>query len=87
MGRPIVPIEQCDTLGTVGDVIFADWMQYMMIEKGGLQAASSMHVLFLSDQQTFRWIFRTNGMPWWKTALTPFKGSNTLSPFLVLQSR
>lgn len=87
MGRPVIPIEQCSTLGTVGDVIFADMSQYIVIDKGGLQAASSMHVAFLTDEQVFRFTYRVDGQPRWQTALTPYKGSNTLSPFITCAVR
>lgn len=87
-GRPVVPIEHCATLGTVGDVILADMSQYLMIDKGGVQAASSIHVQFLTDQQVFRFIYRVDGQPMWSSALTPASGSgNTLSPFVALATR
>lgn len=87
LGRPIQPIEQCSTLGTQGDVILADFGQYVLIEKGGIQSASSIHVYFDTDQTAFRWTLRTNGRPWRKTALTPFKGSATQSSFVTLDAR
>src|SRR3990172_4314221 len=34
LGRPITPIEQCEALGTVGDIVFADFGEYLVIEKG-----------------------------------------------------
>jgi hypothetical protein len=52
--------------------------------KGGIQRASSIHVEFLTDQEVFRWILRTNGAPWRSSAITPYKGSFTLSPFVAL---
>jgi HK97 family phage major capsid protein len=87
MGRPIVPIEQAAALGTVGDILFANLKQYAIIEKGGLNAAQSIHVQFLTDENTFRWTARNNGQPIWKSAITPYKGSATMSPFIVLASR
>lgn len=87
-GRPIIPFEQCETLGTVGDIILADWSQYLMITKGaGPQTASSMHLRFDYDEQVFRWTFRLDGQPAWKAALTPYKGSATQSPFVTLATR
>jgi HK97 family phage major capsid protein len=86
-GRPIVPTEFNATLGTVGDIILGDWSQYILIDKGGVQAASSIHVQFLTDQTAFRWIYRVDGQPLWNSALTPFKGSNTTSPFVTLATR
>ena len=88
-GRPVITIEQCATTGTVGDVILADFGQYLMVDKGDMQTATSIHVRFLTDENTFRYIYRCDGQPWWKTALTPFSGtsSQSRSPFVVLQSR
>lgn len=86
-GRPLIPIEQAATLGTVGDMMLVDLSQFLLIRKGGLQAASSMHVRFIYDEMTFRWTMRISGQPLWKSALTPAKGSNTQSPFITLATR
>jgi HK97 family phage major capsid protein len=86
-GRPVIPIEQCSTLGATGDIILGDLSQYIGIDKGGIQAASSVHVRFLYDEQVFRFTYRVNGAPSWNTALTPYKGTNTLSPFVTLANR
>lgn len=86
-GRPVVPVEQCSALGTVGDIIYADLSQYQMIDKGGLQSAMSIHVRFLYDEGTFRFTYRADGQPRWNSALTPYKGSTTVSPFVTLAAR
>jgi len=86
-GRPVVPIEQCATVGDVGDVIFADFSQYVLIDKGSMQSASSIHVKFLTDETAFRFVYRVDGQPLWASKLTPYKGSNTLSPFVVVETR
>lgn len=86
-GVPIVATEYNATVGTQGDIALTDLSQYQLIEKGGIQAASSMHVQFLTDQMAFRFTYRVDGAPLWKTPLTPFKGSNTISPFIVLDTR
>ncbi len=86
-GRPVVPIEQCSTLGTVGDIILADMSQYVAAEKGGMQSAASIHVRFLYDESCFRFTMRVDGQPLWNSALTPANGSNTLSPFVALATR
>lgn len=86
-GRPVIPIEQAATLGTVGDIVLADLSEYLLIRKGGLDAATSMHVKFVEDELAFRFVMRVNGQPKWKTALTPAKGSNTQSPFVALATR
>jgi HK97 family phage major capsid protein len=86
-GRPVIPIEHCETLGTVGDIVLADMGMYYTLSKGGLQQATSMHVKFLTGEQAFRWTLRIDGQPALKSALTPFKGSGTLSPFVTLATR
>ncbi len=87
LGRPVVPVEYCATLGTVGDIIFADFSQYAAIEKGGIQTAVSMHVQFTTAEMAYRFLYRFDGMPTWDSALTPYKGTNTLSPFVALATR
>ena len=87
MGRPVMPVEWCPTLGTVGDIVLADLSQYVTINKGGLDSAMSIHLRFDYDEMAFRFIFRVDGQPWWSSALTPFKGSNSQSCFIVLQTR
>jgi len=87
-GRPIIPVEYCPTLGTVGDIMLVDLSQYEFIDKGGVQQTSSIHVSFLTGETAFRFMYRCNGMPEWKSALTPKSGSaNTLSPYVALATR
>ena len=87
LGRPIIPLEQCDTLGTSGDIILADWRQYKTIEKGGVAAATSIHVQFVTDETTFRFTMRLDGQPKRLATLTPFKGTVTQSAFITLANR
>lgn len=86
-GRPVLKLEQCATLGTVGDFMFADFSQYIVAPQGSIQGDSSMHVRFLYNEMTFRWNYYINGRPAWVSALTPFKGTNTVSPFVTLATR
>lgn len=86
-GRPVVAIEQCQTLGTLGDIILGDFGEYLIVDKGAMESASSIHVRFEYGEQVFRFTYRADGMPVWNSALTPYKGSNTLSPFVTLQAR
>ena len=86
-GRSVITVEYCATLGTVGDIILASMGEYQSIEKGGIEAASSIHVRFVYDEQVFRFVMRTDGQPKWSSVLTPFKGTNTVSPFVALAAR
>jgi HK97 family phage major capsid protein len=89
MGRPVYPIEQAATLGTVGDVIFADLSRgYILAEKGGIKADMSIHVRFEYDESVFRFVLRIDGQPVRASALTPYKGaSSTQSHFIALATR
>lgn len=87
LGRPISVIEHAAALGDQGDIILGDFSQYLLATKGGLQQAESMHVQFLTGEMTYRFTYRCDGQPARKSALTPYKGSATLSPFVVLDAR
>jgi HK97 family phage major capsid protein len=84
--RPVISCEFCATLGTAGDIMLVDLNRYMMIDKGDIQSASSIHLKFDYDETVFRWVYRCDGQPKDKTYITPYKGSNTQSPFIVLSS-
>lgn len=84
LGRPYFEIEYCPTLGTAGDLMLVSPSQYRLIDKGGIESASSIHVKFVEDETAFRFVYRVNGAPEWEQPVTPFKGSSTVSPFVVL---
>ena len=87
LGRPVMPIEFCETLGTEGDIVLADPSQYVMIDKGDIQYATSIHVAFLTDEQAFRFIYRVDGQPVDNKPITPFKGNANQSTFVTLATR
>ena len=87
-GRPIQVIEQCQTLGSEGDILLLDLSQYLIIEKAsGVKSASSIHVRFLNDEQTFRFTYRIDGQPMWNSTLTAFNSGATRSPYVTLAVR
>lgn len=87
MSRPVIPIEYASTLGTEGDIVLADPSQYVMIDKGDIQYATSIHVAFLTDEQAFRFIYRVDGQPVDDKPITPFKGTAKQSAFVTLATR
>ncbi|MER9665544.1 phage major capsid protein [Mesorhizobium sp. M0203] len=87
MSRPVMPIEYCNTLGTEGDIALVDPSQYVMIDKGDIQYATSIHVAFLTDEQAFRFIYRVDGQPVDDKPITPFKGTDKQSTFVTLATR
>jgi len=89
-GAPAIAVEVASGPGDVGDIILADLSQYLLIDKGGIQTAESIHVQFLTDQTTFRFIYRVMGKPMLKSKITPYKRTDTnfyVSPFVALAAR
>jgi len=87
-GRPVIAVEYAAGIGDLGDIALADLSQYRLIRKAsGVQTASSIHVRFTQGENTFRAIYRVDGQPVPRAAITPFKGSATLSPFVILEAR
>jgi HK97 family phage major capsid protein len=87
MGRPVLPVEYCATLGDAGDIILCDPSRYLFITKGAIKSDMSMHVRFLYGENTYRLTYRCNGQSELRSAVTPFKGSNTLSTIVTLAER
>ena len=86
MGRPLIFTEKMATIGDLYDIGLADFSQYIIGEKGGLNFATSMHVSFVTDEMAYRFVMRYDGQPWWLATLTPKAGSS-LSPFITLAAR
>jgi HK97 family phage major capsid protein len=86
-GRPVIPVEFCATLGTVGDVLLVDLSQVLTLRKGEADQQTSIHFKFDTDETSFRVTFRVDAQPWWTAALTPYRGSATQSPFVALATR
>jgi len=86
MGREVVFTEYASAFSTEGDIMLADLSQYTLVDKNGVQAATSMHVAFNTDEMVFRITYRVDGKPMWSVPLTPAKGL-TKSPFITLASR
>ena len=86
-GRPLVACESCATLGTAGDLILWSPKSYLTGTRGGVKEAMSMHLRFDYNEQAFRFLFAVDGQPWHASAITPLKGSNTLSSIVTLAVR
>jgi len=89
LGRPINYIEQAAALGDVGDIIFADFGEYMFADKSDISVVSSIHVAFEYDETALRFTYRLDGQPILASAITPYKGASTktYSPFVVTAAR
>lgn len=86
-GAPVMEVEWASTLGTVGDIALVDLSQYVTISNGGPSTTNSMHVYFTTDQEAIKTTWRIDGQPWQATALTPYSGTSTQSPFVLLETR
>jgi HK97 family phage major capsid protein len=86
-GKPLIATEYNAALGAVGDITLVDPSQYTLVDKGGVQMATSMHVAFDTDEMRFRITYRVDGKPMWAQPMTPFKGTLTKSPFIALAAR
>jgi HK97 family phage major capsid protein len=86
-GLPRNEVEFAATCGSAGDVSLVDFGQMLSITKGGISQESSIHLEFLTDQLAVRFVYRFDARPRDASAITPFQGSNTQSPFLYLAAR
>lgn len=86
-GIPVKPLEQCAALGTKGDIVLMDASQYLIVERGGVTRQASMHVRFDYDETVFKFSWRLGGRPDWDSAITPYKGTTSRSPYVALATR
>jgi HK97 family phage major capsid protein len=84
-----IPIEVCEytpAVGNAGDIVLCDLSQYLLAERApGVD--SSIHVQFVTDETAFRFRFRTDGQPAWRSPVTPKNSTVTVSPFIALAAR
>lgn len=83
-GRPVIVTEFNPALGTAGDILLADMSDYLMWEKGGIQSSVNPWLQWLTSEQAFKFTYRVDGQPATYSAVTPYKGSNTQSPYVAL---
>jgi HK97 family phage major capsid protein len=69
-GRPINVIEQAGTATDESSLMFLDLSDYLVIGKGGVQEATSIHLKFLEDETAFRWTMRWGGSPLMASKIT-----------------
>ena len=90
LGRPVIFTEKMETLGGGGsgkDLAFIDFGYYLVGDRMQMRAESSPHIKFANDITAYRVIERIDGRGWLQSAITPNKGTNTLSPFVTLDER
>ncbi|GAF77422.1 unnamed protein product, partial [marine sediment metagenome] len=98
-GFPFIVTEKCPALGTMGDILLADFSNghYLIADKE-LEISGSRHVDdtywgidqeyhhhgFITDETFWRVVLRVDGQPLMDAPLTPLRGANTVSPFVAL---
>lgn len=85
-GRPVLFTEKTPGLGSVGDVLLADFSKYITADTGSLAIAASDQYSFNTNQITYRIIHRVDGQSQIDAALTQMDGSTKNSPFVTLDS-
>lgn len=85
--RPVIFTEKTEPLGSKGDILLADFSQYVVGLRSGMRFDTSIHVGFSTDELLARIIERHDGQPLWDEALTLEDGSTTVSPFVTLAAR
>jgi HK97 family phage major capsid protein len=89
-GRPVMPMQPCSALGTIGDIILVDLKQYMALRKAasqGIQVDTSIHLHFDQAIDTYRFMFRVEGQPIWNSTIAAENGSATYGWAVTLETR
>ena len=82
MGRPINVIEQAGADTDESSFMFLDLSEYLIINKGGIDEAVSIHVKFVEMETAFRWSMRVGGASQIASAIT-LPDSTKVSAFVT----
>ena len=83
MGYPVLYTDNSPALGAAGDVLLADFSQYLIKDGAGIAIASSPHVQFLNNITVIKAFKTVDGSPW---LLGPLPTTPTTSPFVQLNA-
>ena len=87
-GRPVLVTEAAQVAGTPGDVCLIDPLAIMTATREGLVKDDlSLHVWFDLNLAAYRFTMRLAAAPWWAAAITPYRGSATVSSAVVIETR
>ncbi|ACL56985.1 phage major capsid protein, HK97 family [Methylobacterium nodulans ORS 2060] len=83
LGYPLIWNNRAPLLGTLGDVVLADWSSYLIKDGSGPYVAASEHVHFTRNKTVIKVFWNVDGAPW---LTEPIKEENgyAVSPFVVL---
>jgi len=83
MGRPVVISYRSPALGSLGDIMLADFTYYLIRDGASLQVAASPHVFFRENKTVIKAFKTVDAAPWPDGPFLQEDGQ-TYSPFVVL---
>lgn len=89
-GIPFIVTEKAQAMGTQGDIALCDFAHgHYVIADREMRIAASRHVEvadvgFTTDETFWKIVLRVDGQPLMTNTITPYRGANTLSAFIVL---
>lgn len=87
LGRPVIVSEKCSPMGTKGDIILADFSHYVIGDKELIISASRHVPDYWQKNMTFwKLVIRVDGRPTLDKPITPYKGADTVSAFVTLDT-
>jgi len=86
LGIPVIPTEQTPVLSSKGDIILADFGQYVVGMRSEILMAASNAPGWTTDMTDFRCIVRVDGLGKWSAPITP-KNGDTQSWCVTLEAR
>ena len=87
LGLPLLISEKASALGDVGDLVLADFSQYVLGIRKEVTIERSNSAGWMEDASDWRAIIRFDGQGKWSAPFTPVKGADSLSPFVTLAAR
>lgn len=83
LGYPLRWNNRAPGLGLKGDILLADWSNYLIKDGSGPYVAASEHVKFTQNKTVIKIFWNVDGAPWMNA---PFKEENgyEVSPFVAL---
>ena len=88
-GIPFIVTEKAQAMGTQGDIALCDFGHgHYVIADREMRIAASREVPgstgFVTDETFWKIVLRVDGQPLMTSAITPYRGANSLSAFVVL---
>lgn len=89
-GAPFIVTEKCQAMGVQGDIALCDFDHgHYVIADREMRITASRHADvsdkgWKTDETYWKIVLRVDGQPLMTSAITPYRGGNTLSAFIVL---